>query len=105
MATPIIPIPRRPVTVRPAVAGDLAFIDHLQKHSTQAVGWMPTKQLEGKIAAGHVLVAEEVSGQWSVVSGEDTRATTDNGPRTTDTRLGYCIARDQYFKRDDVGIV
>jgi hypothetical protein len=73
-----LPPPRVPVSVRPGTMGDLPFIDALQKQQTHAVGWMPTKQLEGKIAAGHVLVAEDA---------------------------GYCIARDQYFKRDDVGII
>lgn len=43
---------------------------------------MPTAQFEGKIKLGHVLTAE--------VDGE---------------RVGYCIGNDQYFKRDDVGII
>src|SRR5688572_33420086 len=95
MAGPVIPIPRGPVTVRPAVAGDLPFIDSLQKRSTHAVGWMPTKQLEGKIAAGHVLVA------WASSPCLAEEETTGWKP----VPLGYCISRDQYFKRDDVGIV
>ncbi len=56
----IIPVPRIPITVRPATMDDLSFIDGLQKKHTKQVGWMPTKQLEGKINAGHVLVAETV---------------------------------------------
>ena len=64
----IIPIPRCEVSIRPATMEDLPFIDGLQKKHTKQVGWMPTKQLEGKIGAGHVMVAEGrvVSGQWSV---------------------------------------
>ena len=47
------------VGVRPATMADLPFIDLLQKkHGTQ-VGWMPTKQLEGKIAAGQIIIAAE----------------------------------------------
>jgi len=89
----IAPIPRSPVTIRAAVAADLPFIDGLQKLHTRQVGWMPTKQLEGKIAAGHVLIAEEPSPQPSPgVPGEG-------------VRVGYCIGHDQYFKRDDVGII
>jgi GNAT superfamily N-acetyltransferase len=57
---------------------------------TKQVGWMPRQQLEGKIRLGHVLVAEE-------------------GPSTGSGRpatpVGYCIGNDQYFKRDDVGII
>ena len=56
----IIPIPKIPISVRPATMDDLPFIDQLQKKHTKQVGWMPTKQLEGKIKAGHVLVAETV---------------------------------------------
>ena len=43
-----------------ATMEDLAFIDALQKMHTKMVGWMPTKQLEGKIWRGHVIVAETV---------------------------------------------
>src|SRR5438132_251746 len=56
----IIPIPRVSVNVRPATIEDLPFIDSLQKAHTKQVGWMPTAQLEGKIKAGHALVAEEM---------------------------------------------
>src|SRR5437764_8743154 len=44
---------------------------------------MPTKALDGKIRLGHIIVAE------------------DEGKQP----LGYCVGNDQYFKRDDVGII
>ena len=53
----IVPVPKTPIDIRVATMGDLAFIDSLQKLHTKQVGWMPTKQLEGKIAKGQVLVA------------------------------------------------
>src|SRR5687768_6666719 len=81
--TAIIPIPRCPVTVRPATAADQPFIDGLQKMHTHMVGWMPGKQIEGKITAGQVVVALDERG----------------------ARVGYCIAHDQYSGRDDVGII
>ena len=56
------PSPRVPISIRPATIDDLAFIDGLQKKHTKQVGFMPTKQFEGKIKAGHVFVAEEGSG-------------------------------------------
>src|ERR1700712_4158748 len=77
-----LPAPRVPLHVRPGTPGDLAFMDKLQKMHAKQVGWMPTKQLEEKISAGHVLIAE-----------------TEGAP------TGYVIGRDQYFKRDDVGII
>ncbi len=49
---------------------------------------MPKGQLTKYIEGGDVLIAEEVA---QVGSGA--------------VQMGYCIARDQYMKRDDVGIV
>ncbi len=76
-----LPEPRVDFTIRAGVPGDVPFIDALQKKHGKQVGWMPTKQLEGKVAAGHVLIAE-----------------------ATD-RIGYVIGNDRYFKRDDCGII
>src|SRR5262245_42159477 len=105
----IVPIPlcpRTPIAIRPATMGDLAFIDSLQKKHAQQVGWMPTKQLEGKIGAEHVIVAENrVSGLGCRGSGEDEPLDASYpkpDPRTPKPEpLGYCIGHDQYFKRDD----
>ncbi len=67
---------------------------------------MPTKQLEGKIAAGHVVVAEESvdCGMLNVDGGEGApfQQSTINHQQSP---VGYCIGHDQYFKRDDVGII
>src|SRR5947209_3469804 len=65
-----LPPPRVPITIRPGVAGDVPFLDSLQKLHSKQVGWMPTAQFEGKIRAGHVIVAEEAvaSDQWPVAS-------------------------------------
>jgi hypothetical protein len=79
----IVPIPRCPISVRVATAGDYTFIDRLQDMHSKALGFMPKAQLRGKIEAGHVLIAED------------------------EMRLpvGYCMSQDRYFKRDDVGII
>jgi predicted N-acetyltransferase YhbS len=71
------------MSIRPATAADYAFIDRLQDMHSKALGFMPRAQLQGKIAAGHVLVAEDEVG----------------------LPIGYCISQDRYFKRDDVGII
>src|SRR5688500_5251841 len=84
----LVPIPRVPVHVRVATTGDLAFIDSLQKIHSKQVGFLRRAALEGKIAAGEVLIAEEVGGQTSGAS-----------------PLGYVIGTDRYFKREDVGII
>ena len=100
----IIPIPRTPITIRPGVMSDLPFIDSLQKLHTKQVGWMPTATLEGKIKLGHVIVAEErreMRGERRDAEG----ASSLTSPLSSLVPVGYCIGNDQYFKRDDVGII
>lgn len=84
------PVPRCTMTVRAGVVKDIPFLDALQKMHSHMVGWMPRKQLESYIEAGGVLVAEEIA---------------KAGPSGGAVQVGYCIARDQYMKRDDVGII
>jgi hypothetical protein len=81
----LLPLPnaRVPIAIRQAVSSDLPFIDRLQKMHTKAVGWMPTNQLEGSIRLGRMLIAEESPAM----------------------PVGYLLAADRYFKRDDVGII
>jgi hypothetical protein len=84
------------VRVREAVPGDdadLAFIDRLQKMHSKMVGWMPTGQLEGHIAKGHVLIAE--------------RAESNRGCTQMDTEsMGEDVTRRRgdAEKRGDMGI-
>jgi GNAT superfamily N-acetyltransferase len=101
-----LPAPRCPVTVRPAVAEDLPFIDQLQKMHTFMVGFLHRKAMEQKIESGQVLVAEQVASCKLLVASEDAAggqpATNNQQPATP---VGYCIAQDQYSGRDDVGII
>src|SRR5688572_19264308 len=54
-----VPAPRcGAIHVRLATLADIPFIDELQKKHQKMLGWTPRKTIEGKIAAGHVLVAE-----------------------------------------------
>ena len=78
-----LPAPRVPISIRPAVMSDLAFVDSLQKMHTKAVGWMPTNQLEGCIKQDRILIAEQ----------------------SPTNPIGYLVGADRYFKRDDVGII
>lgn len=94
---PIIPVARTPISIRPATLADVPFIDGLQKMHTHMVGWMPTKQIEGKIGMGHVLVA------WATRPCLSEKEIEDTGG--SPVPLGYVIAHDQYMKRDDVGII
>ena len=47
------------ISIRPATIADYGFIDRLQDMHTKMLGFMPKSQLEGKITAGHVLIAED----------------------------------------------
>jgi hypothetical protein len=91
----MVPAPRCPVCVRVATPADVPFIDRLQKMHTHMVGWMPGKQIEGKIALGQVLIAEAPSPD---------RAGTNGGPGEG-VSVGYCVSQDSYMGRDDVGII
>jgi len=109
----IIPIPRCEVTVRPAVAGDYAFIDRLQDMHSKALGFMRKAALEGKIKRGEVLIAEEATERRSdgATEGSAGGTTALSSPSSlrrsvaSSLPLGYCISSDRYFKRDEVGIV
>ena len=103
----IIPVPRFPISVRPATLADVPFMDALQKLHTRQVGWMPTKQFEGKIKAGHVLVAEESAECRGLRTGSDAPSLSPQHSvlSTPPSPVGYLIGNDQYFKHDDVGII
>ena len=104
------PLPRIGISIRPGVLGDVPFMDSLQKLHTRQVGWMPTKQFEGKINARHVLIAETSAvgaTPASPVSPDraDSPRAGDAGVAPAKTPVGYLIGNDQYFKHDDVGII
>ncbi len=94
----IKPQPRIDINIRAAEPGDkdFAFIDDLQKQHGKMVGFMHRGTLETYIERGEVLIAETPP-----VCGQDGRPL----PGVRGIPLGYCIGRDTYFKREDVGIV
>jgi len=103
-----IPLPHCPITIRPGTLADVPFMDSLQKVHSKQVGWMPRKQLEEKVRLGHVLVAEEMQNAECRMQNEECGVRNDLAPvpsPLTPIPVGYCIASDQYFKRDDVGII
>src|SRR5688572_32366641 len=57
-------------------------MDSLQKAHSKQLGYFPTQQFEGYIAQGAVLIAESAGAP-----------------------VGYCIAKDRYLKRDELGVV
>jgi len=102
-------VARVPITIRPAVMGDLAFIDRMQKKHSKELGFLPMAALEGKVRLGQVLIAEVGSG-WLVVGSEEKgipSSTTNHPLPTTNspTPIGYLIAADRYQKRDEIGYV
>src|SRR4051812_41536034 len=103
----IIPIPKIPITVRPSTMDDLSFIDGLQKIHTKQVGWMPEKALIGKIKLGHVLIAEELTADYADNADKKESDLHLSAPSAQSAvkSLGYLIGNDQYFKRDDVGVI
>src|SRR5688572_6022523 len=112
----ILPEPRVAggISIRLAVpgAGDLKFIDDLQKKHSKMVGRFPTKQIEANISKGKVLIAEEgIKAPPEKDQGIEESAGSrhwmpgcldDSMPRVP---VGYCISNDRYLKHDDCGIV
>ena len=90
-----LPSPRVAIDIRPGTADDIAFMDELQRKTSKQVGFMPTAQFEGKVKAGHVIVA------WASCP----RSAGETPAAQEERRVGYLIGNDQYFKRDDVGII
>jgi ribosomal protein S18 acetylase RimI-like enzyme len=78
----IVPISGVTVSVRPATMDDVPFMDGLQSQYTKALGHFKTEWFEGYIAMGGVVVAE-----------------------SDGKRVGYCISRDRYLKRDELGVI
>jgi len=108
--TPIVA--RVPIAVRPAVMGDLAFIDRMQKQHSRELGFLPTAALEGKIRLGQVLVAEATRGEGGGWRGEKEHAAADSAvflspppSPLSPSPVGYLIAADRYQKRDEIGYV
>lgn len=94
------PSPRVPISIRAASRADLPFIDDLQKQHSRMLGFMHRKTLEGYIESGDVLIAE---GEASRDRGN--KGSREDGADSMPSPLGYAIARDRYFKREDVGII
>ncbi len=108
-----LPAPRieGAISIRVATLADVPFMDSLQKQHTKQVGYFPTKQFEGYIAMGGVLIAEQGSGFGVQGSGNADaapnalpRSSLNPEPRTLNP-LGYIISRDRYLKRDELGVV
>ena len=107
--------PGQGLAIRPAVLTDLPFIDALQKAHTKQVGFLHRATLEGKVRLGQVLVAEGLTTE-STESTERSEGMGGSLPSRLSVAsvpsvvkrpqpLGYLIGHDQYFKRDDVGII
>ena len=81
-----LPLPgaRTPIKIRLATADDLPFIDALQKQHTKMVGFFPRAWFENNVAVGNVIIAED---------------------EATRERVGYCVYKDRYLKREELGIV
>jgi len=78
-----MPVPRVAIAIRPGIASDFEFIDALQKEHRNQVGFMMRPLVEEYLSRGEALIAEDATG----------------------AAIGYVIARDRYFRRDDVGVI
>jgi hypothetical protein len=100
-------VPRVGIAVRVGTMDDLPLVDRLQKQHSRELGFLPMQALIGKIELGQVLVAEVVGGCSLVVDGPDHGVS--HQPSTINRQptspVGYLIAADRYFKRDEIGYI
>ena len=98
-----LPAPRCEITIRQATRDDVPFMDELQKKHNKQLGYFPTKQFEGYVEMGAVLVAE---GKREDLKHEDLKQAASSFMSSSfNERLGYVIARDRYLKRDELGVI
>jgi hypothetical protein len=108
--------------VRPATEDDIPWIDALQRESNRearALGFWSLQMFAGYIAKGNVWIAqkqgtadcadfadeEETSGADSASRLASESASSAKSAVPSLGRLGYLIAADTYFKREDVGVI
>jgi N-acetylglutamate synthase-like GNAT family acetyltransferase len=80
----VVALPAVDMRVRSATLADIPFIDQLQKQYRKELAFFKASWLDGYIKAGNLVVAEDGS---------------------TGERIGYCVYRDRYLKRDELGYV
>jgi len=112
-------VPRASVSIRVAAMSDFAFIDALQKKHRSQVGFLQRAALESYIERGEALIAEEADrhgGRREHTGHADVQqagSAAAGGSQPSEhpensvahASLGYVIAKDRYFKRDDCGII
>ena len=98
-------VARMPISIRKATEADLPFIDGLQKKHSRELGFLPTMALVGKIKLGQVVVAE---GTMQTAEGRKDMGLAPSPPAAycpLPAPVGYLIAADRYFKRDEIGYI
>jgi hypothetical protein len=115
----VLPQPRVPISIRLATLDDIPFIDALQKQHTKMVGFFPRAWFEQNIETSNVLIAEELnhgghgehrdgqngSGRKSPESKSNASPSVTSVTSVVNTPVGYCVYKDKYLKREELGIV
>ncbi|MEM8782527.1 MAG: hypothetical protein AAGE65_06665 [Planctomycetota bacterium] len=105
--------------VRRGTLDDLPWVDAMQKADRLGLGFRFMEELKGHVREGNLWVAERrgsgrcpvAGGQEGTLAGNDADASASAGPWPLGTghcdaeRVAYCIARDRYMKRDEVGLI
>ena len=81
----MIPEPKMAIEVRLATAGDLPFLDRLQKRYNKELGYFPRGQYAGYLEQEAILIAHEAGRPAS--------------------NVGFILYKDRYLKRDELGVV
>jgi len=100
-------VPETPINIRPATMDDYDFIDALQKKHSKMVGFLHRASIKAYITQGGVLIAEGTKGHGDegTKRGASDPCVPANLRPSVPVRLGYCISKDTYYKREDTGII
>jgi len=99
-----LPIPHAPLMCVSGCARTFRSSMRCRRSSRRPSGGCRRSSSRGRSPRGNVLIAEEVGSAEDGVRREDSESLY-TPPFALRTPLGYLIGNDQYFKRDDVGII
>ncbi|MEM7576716.1 MAG: hypothetical protein AAF328_04495 [Planctomycetota bacterium] len=116
-AAPLLRLPTSAVDfdVRPGTLADLPWVDAAQKAEREGLGFRFQSELEGHVREGRLWIAEQTPGSKQTTDCTDDA---DSGSASAPTshqslvtshhdakRIGYCVARDRYQSRDELGLI
>ncbi|MEM1027212.1 MAG: hypothetical protein AAGJ38_03930 [Planctomycetota bacterium] len=111
-AAPLLSLPGASVDfdVRPGTLDDLPWVDAAQKAEREGLGFRFQSELEGHVREGRLWIAETPGSKQTADFADSANASAPTSHQSlvtshSDARIGYCIAKDRYQSRDELGLI